>query len=140
MHKTFFEFDLGIFPSKIFVAIGYDSIYDIIDLMGIDEDDFEPEYDPDECDYLAYTYFLSDSGNCCLFFNKQFSNLSDLSILVHEISHCAFLIMKFYDTPLSSDTTEAFAYMQHYIFRKVIEHYRINKDGKLCIKHEKGKK
>jgi hypothetical protein len=127
------------FPSKIFVAIGYESIYDILDLMGIDEDDFNPTYDPDELDYLAYTYFFED-GNCCLFFDKYFETIDDLCILVHEISHCTFLIMKFYDTPLSLDTTEAYAYMQHYIFRKIAGQYKLNKEGKLCIRLEKEKK
>jgi hypothetical protein len=133
--ELFFKFELGMIPSTIFVAFGYDSIYSILDERGISKKEFHSEYlheeESDEILGLACTYFFSKSGNCCLFFKDFFNTIDDLCILNHEIVHVCQQIFKFYDIPLSDDTSEVMAYMSHFIFNQITNKY---KDVKLCIR------
>ena len=133
--ELFFKFDLGIIPSTVYVAFCYESIYSVLDEIGISKKDFHEEYiHEEELDYqseIACTYFFSKSGNCCLFFNDHFNTISDLCILNHEIAHVCQQVFKFYDIPLSDDTSEILAYMSHYIFNQVMGKY---KDIKLCLR------
>lgn len=51
----------------------------------------------------------------------------DLSILVHEVWHCAYSILKFVGIYPTNDTNEAYAYLIECILFKILQ--RIKEDG-----------
>lgn len=80
-------------------------------------------------------YLLEDNdaydGVVIRFNEKQFSGIAMLlhyslitdNIIVHETSHAAFRILEQRGVELNDHTTEAFAYLEEYIFSKVKEFF-----------------
>jgi hypothetical protein len=122
---------LGTYPSTIYVAIGYDSIYKVQKRIGVTKkelDTFEKITTP-----YAVTYNFNN-GNCCLLFLQPLNNISDLWMLAHEMIHAIHYILQFYGLKLSDETDETYAYCAQYIFNEFISKF---KDQKLCLKKSK---
>jgi hypothetical protein len=51
-------------------------------------------------------------------------DLTDSSVILHELFHATISIMKWADIPLSDDTEEAYAYEIQYLYSELNKHFR----------------
>lgn len=114
-----FHFNLGLFPTTIYVTFGYDTLDDVADKYNLNIDDYD--FNEDDENSLALTLFNQENGNCYLLFKDIVLDIDDLASIVHEISHATCNIFRYYDTPLNLDTTEVYAYTTGAIFTTIIE-------------------
>ena len=133
-NKVFFKFDLGCLPTNVCVAIGYDSLEEVEDKFEVFPGEYEEQREEGE---QAFTFFCDRTGNCCLFFYDDFRYMQDLRILVHEINHASFYIIKYCGMELSEATTEVYAYVSDYIFKEITSYLEKKQGLALCIKKRK---
>jgi hypothetical protein len=130
--KKFFKIHLAVYPSTIYVAIGYDSIYKVQKRIGVTKKELDGFEKLSDSPY-AVTYNFNN-GNCCLLFFETLNNVSDLWMMVHETIHALHYILQYYGLKLSDETDETYAYCAQYIFNEFISKF---KDQKLCLKKSK---
>ena len=135
MQKSYsFSFDLGTFPTTVYVLFGFAELEEAIDHFDLISDTLE--YNDDDEDSLAFTIFERRTGNCYLLFKDKVLDISDLQLIVHEINHAVYYILDYYDTDINEQTTEVSAYMTDFIFKKITQFLQKKQGMKLTIKKE----
>lgn len=134
-----FQFDLGCFPTTIFVMFGYDTLDEVVEKYNLYSDDYD--FTQADEDSLALTLFSKETGNCYLLFKDIVLDIDDISSIVHETVHAIGNIFKYYDTPFNEDTQEVYAYTAGTIFTTIMEKVKEKQGLKIiCQKRKQTKK